>query len=50
VGTTLKSINPAEVELDNVTHPSGVQIESELQICQPDEIKSTNDLIVTMQH
>jgi hypothetical protein len=28
------------------THPSGVQIENELQICQPVEVRSTNDVNV----
>jgi hypothetical protein len=32
--------------LDYEIHPRGVRIEDELQIRQPDEIKSTNDLIV----
>jgi hypothetical protein len=35
---------------DNITHPSGVEMENELQICQPDEAKSTNDIILEVWH
>jgi hypothetical protein len=33
-----------------LTHPSGVWIENELQICQSVEVKSTNDLFVEVQY
>jgi hypothetical protein len=36
--------------MDNVTCPSDVQVENELQVHQPVEVKSTNDLIVKVQH
>jgi hypothetical protein len=48
VGTTWN--HPTQLkyvgQLDNVIHPSGVQIENELQICLPVEVKSINDLNV----
>jgi hypothetical protein len=37
-------------QLDNVICPSGVRIENELQICQPVDVKSTNDLLVKVWH
>jgi hypothetical protein len=37
-------------QMDNVTHPRGVQIKNELQICQTGLVKSTNDLIAKVWH
>lgn len=37
-------------QLDNVTRPSGVRIESESQIHQLIEVKNTNDLILEVRH
>lgn len=37
-------------QLDNVTHPSAVQMENKLQIHQSTKVKSTNDLTVKVQH
>lgn len=37
-------------QMENLTHPSAVWIENELQISQPVDVKSTNDLIARMWH
>jgi hypothetical protein len=37
-------------QLDNVIRLSGTRIENELEIRQPVEVKSTNDLIVKLRH
>jgi hypothetical protein len=39
-GNNFKSPNPVEVNW--ITFPSGVQLENELQICNPVEVKSTS--------